>query len=298
VPSYVHELLVQLVRERIELLLWMLRHVAGLPIPEGATCRVVSPDLSAPQPVELRADLVVEICKDGRPVLVVIIEVQLQRDDRKWWTWPQYLTTARAESQCDALVLVVCADRAVARWAAEAIPLGPGSMMRPAVVGPDAVPIVTDPEQAASQIGLAVLSAVAHENEEGGARLFATVVGALQDPRLGIDEEHRRAYTALMVAALSEATQREVETMMERGEIPYLNDFTRRFYEEGRAEGRRDTLRRLREALVRTIAERGWSLDASARARIAQCDDPDRLVRWAARIGRADDLATALMDDA
>ena len=109
-----------------------------------------------------------------------------------------------------------------------------------------------------------------------------------------------------MTAAMNEATRQKVRAMMERGEIPYLNDFTRPFYEEGRQEGRREgialerqrTLRRLRTVLTSLVEARGWTLDARTRARIEACDDPDRLTRWIVRVGQAANLDTALLDDA
>jgi len=60
--------------------------------------------------------------------------------------------------------------------------------------------------------------------------------------------------------------------------------------------GRREVLRALRAELLRTIAERGGSLHLRARARIARCDDLDRLARWLVRAGRGDALATALAE--
>ena len=100
---------------------------------------------------------------------------------------------------------------------------------------------------------------------------------------------------------------------MQRGEIPYLNDFTRPFYEEGRQEGlaeglaqgrregialqRRHMLRRLHTVLTTLVEARGWTLDARTRARIEACDDPDRLARWIVRVGQAADIDTALSDD-
>ena len=45
-----------------------------------------SSDLSDLAPAEYRADLVV-LLVDGKPVLGIVVEVQLHRDDRKPFTW-------------------------------------------------------------------------------------------------------------------------------------------------------------------------------------------------------------------
>lgn len=41
-------------------------------------------------PVEHFVDAVVLLVRGNRPVLDVIVEAQLRRDDRKLYTWPQY----------------------------------------------------------------------------------------------------------------------------------------------------------------------------------------------------------------
>jgi hypothetical protein len=96
---------------------------------------------------------------DGRPVLGVVLELQLRTKKRKRFTWPLYVTGLRARLECNCCVLVVTADPTVARWAAEPIELGPGGKLQPLVLGPDAVPVIADVEQARRAPELAVLSA-------------------------------------------------------------------------------------------------------------------------------------------
>jgi hypothetical protein len=46
-------------------------------------------------------------------VLGIVIEVQLQRDDRKRFTWPVYVAGLRARLECPACLLVVTPSDAV-----------------------------------------------------------------------------------------------------------------------------------------------------------------------------------------
>ena len=84
-------------------------------------------------------------------------------------------------------LLVVAPDPDIAAWCAEPIETGiPGFVLHPPVLGRAAVPIVTDPAEAARRPELAVLSAMAHGESEHGAAIAAAVlpaVGELADDR-------------------------------------------------------------------------------------------------------------------
>jgi len=142
-PSLTHEALLLLFRNRPELAPELLREALGVELPAYTEVRVESADLTEVVPAEYRADLVV-LLVDGKPVLAIAVEVQLARDDRKRFTWPVYVTGLRARFECAAVVLVITPAMDVARWAAEPIKLGPGATFAALVLGPDAVPIITD----------------------------------------------------------------------------------------------------------------------------------------------------------
>src|SRR5262245_3124163 len=98
-PSTTHEALVLLFRNRPELAPELLRDALGVELPAYAEARVESADLTELQPTEYRADLVV-LLVDGKPVLGIIVEVQLQKDERKRFTWPVYASNLRARLEC------------------------------------------------------------------------------------------------------------------------------------------------------------------------------------------------------
>ena len=116
----------------------------GVPLPAFTEARVDSAELTEVVPTQYHADLVV-LLLDGRAVFAIVVEVQLARDPDKRRSWPVYLAGLRARLDCPTALLVVTADEAVATWAGQPIDLGhPGFTLRPLVMGPGSVPIVTD----------------------------------------------------------------------------------------------------------------------------------------------------------
>jgi hypothetical protein len=108
-PSFLHEALVQLFKNRPELAAELLRDVLSLELPVYSEVRVESADLTQLAPTELHADLVV-LLVDGKPVLGIVVEVQLQRDDRKKFTWPLYMMALRARLECNTCVVFSVID--------------------------------------------------------------------------------------------------------------------------------------------------------------------------------------------
>jgi hypothetical protein len=81
-PSQLHDVLVQLFRNRPLLAPELLRDALNMELPQFTEARMDSADLTDVQPAEYRADLVV-LLFDGKPVLGIVIEVQLSPENRK-----------------------------------------------------------------------------------------------------------------------------------------------------------------------------------------------------------------------
>jgi hypothetical protein len=162
-------------------------------------------------PAEYRADLVV-LLVDGKPVFAIIVEAQLSPDERKFFTWPVYVVGIRARFECEAVVLVITPSLEVARWASKPITVGPGNSFRAFVLGPNAVPVITDQVRAQSEPELAVLSVMAHgkgEVEQAVQIALAAVsgVGGIADQDLSV------LYSDLIYAALSEAARKAFQML-------------------------------------------------------------------------------------
>jgi hypothetical protein len=228
VPSFLHEILVELFRNRADLVRELLHSYAGLELGE-VTAETASVDLSQVASTEYRADNVTVFRDKHRvPTLAVVIEIQRWIDVSKLWTWPVYLTAARASFRCPTMLLVIAPDPRVAQWARSAIETGhPGFHLKPIVVSFADVPLVVDPAVAQRNPELGVLSVLAHPTVETAEAALAGI--ALLDPDLS------KLYFDVILAALPELARTTLEAHMERYE--YQSEFARRYVAQGLEQG-------------------------------------------------------------
>lgn len=114
-PSFLHESIVALFRNRPSLAPEVLEDSFAVTLPEYTEIRIEDSNLSEIIPTEYRADLVVLLDND-EPVLAIVVEVQFSRDSKKRMSWPVYLTALRARMNCPSCLLVVCTDESIADW--------------------------------------------------------------------------------------------------------------------------------------------------------------------------------------
>ncbi|MFG1878123.1 hypothetical protein ACGFIV_25045 [Sphaerisporangium sp. NPDC049003] len=271
-PSQEHEALILLFKNRPELAAELLVEALGMPVPGYREARVESGDLTECPPVEYQADAVV-VFSDSDPVLAVVVEVQRGRDKSKRWSWPVYLASVRARMRCPTVLLVVCTDASIAKWCAMPIEMGhPGWRLAPMVVGPGAVPVVTDPAEAVDAPELAVLSAVAH----GGGIEAQPVLEALLAALAVVDVQRARLYADFVLMALPEVARKHMEVLMAVGTYEYQSDFAKKYVAEGKAE-----------AIFIILSGRGIPISAETRSRIVACTDPTQLDAWIQRAATA-----------
>jgi len=234
VPSQLHEALLLLFRNRPELAPELLRDALHQDLPAYTEARIESADLTDIQPAEYRADLVV-LLYDGKPVLGIIVEVQLPEDDDKPYSWPVYVAGLRARIRCPVCLLVVTAHESVARWAARSVELGGGNRFSPLVLGPSGVPVVTDERAALADPELAVLSVMAHGQEPDERRAIQIAIAAMT-ASVGLDPDRAALYLDLVLASLGEAARKALQAM-DPAKYEYQSEFARRWVSQGRAEG-------------------------------------------------------------
>jgi hypothetical protein len=192
-PSQLHEALLALFRNRLTLAPELLRDVLQLQLPPFHDVRAGSADLTDIQPAEYRADLVLLIMKDAAaagnaaPAFGIVVEVQLSADERKRFVWPVYVANLRARLKCPVCLLVVAANERVARWAAQTVEMGGDHRFTPFVLGPSAVPEITDEKRACADPELAVLSAMAH-GRDASIDTSVRIAAAAQRAIAGLDE--------------------------------------------------------------------------------------------------------------
>lgn len=265
-PSQLHEVLLQLFRNRPALAPALLRDALHQELPPYTEARIDSAELNEAQPTEYRADLVV-LLLDGVPVFGIVVEVQLSPDDRKQYVWPVYVTGLRARLECPVCLLVVTADDACARWAAKRIYIGGASYLMPVVLGPSGIPEITDDDVAVAAPELAVLSAMAHGEDEDTEKAVR-IAAAAQRACANLDEEQSKLYRDLIFVSLSEVARRALQAVS-MSKYEYQNDLGMKFFAHGQAEGRAEGNRQGRADLVaRQLTVRFGELDEKVRARL------------------------------
>jgi hypothetical protein len=270
-PSYMHELLLLLFRNRARSAADLLREL-DVQVPEYDDVRIESSDLTHLDSAEYRADLVLFLLQGTRKVLGIVVEVQLGRDEDKRYAWPAYVTNLRARHRCPVCLLVVTVEESMARWAGKSIELGPGNWFRPWVIGPANTPLVTEVRAAEQNVELAVLSACEHgqsDNIELASRVASVAIQASE----GIDAERSRRYLDLILMSISENAREAVQTMDLLG-FEYQSDFARHFIAKGRAEGRAEMVIELLTLRFGRLSE-----DVEARLRDAERSQLDALAK-------------------
>jgi hypothetical protein len=253
-PSHLHEALVALFRNRPTLAPELLRDALQMELPPFAEVRPGSADLTDIQPAEYRADLVLLLMKDAAvsrsaaPAFGIVVEVQLSADERKRFVWPVYVSNLRARLSCPVCLLVVAANERVARWAGETVEMGGDHRFRPFVLGPSAVPEITDEKQACADPELAVLSAMAH-GRDASIDTSVRIAAAAQRAIAGLDEDRSKLYYDLIMNSLNEAARRALQSM-DLTTYKYQSDFARQYHSQGVTEGERTGEQRGRAAVV------------------------------------------------
>jgi Domain of unknown function (DUF4351) len=269
-PSYLHELLILLFRNRCESAPELLR-AFDLSLPEYDEVRVESSDLGDLRPAEYRADLVLILERGARKALGIIVEVQLARDKDKSYVWPAYIANLRARHRCPVCLLVITLDDSVSRWARRPIDLGPGTTCHPWVIGPSNVPAVTELREAEENVELAVLSAIEHGRSTDVALAVRIAFAAIEASKK-IDAERSRLYFDVVMRCLSENVGIALEPYMNSFGIEYESDFARRYVAEGRIEGKAEG--RV-EMVLKLLALRFGSLSDADQARIRSARDAE-----------------------
>jgi hypothetical protein len=291
--STVHEALRDLVRDDPMLCADLLAGIAMIDRRsiDGASCV----DPTVPQNVSpaLSADAVVVLRSAASPVLVVVVEVQLEVDDEKQWSWPLYAASLRREHGCPTAVLAICPREGVANWARTKLVLGPSHSFAPIVLSRAEIPAIEDRTRARERPALAVLAAIAHGNDRA---VGLSVVFAALSAVNSLEEARARVYTSAIWDTLDRVAQRALEVAMSEQTPPVETNFERRMRElfedkwrreseaKGRAEGEaRGRAEGEADALRTVLAARGFVLDAATEARIASCQDLQILRAWIAR---------------
>lgn len=283
-PSAEHELPLEFVRNNPEMTAILLEEAHNVELPDYDTVQTVSGDCADLAPKDYRGDAVVCFAeRGGRNVFAVVFEVQRDSDSRKRFSWPVYHATVRARLECPTALMVMCPNLATAEWARVPIDTGhPEYALKPLVIGPEEVPVVTDPDRARAQPEISALSALAH----GGRRdTGEDVLLAFAESLCVLPADRGPIYHDYVVDGLSKTARAFWETLMTTGTYTFKSEFARYHHDSGYREGE---AKGEANAVLAVLAARGLDVTEEQRRRITSCTDTGLLLRWTKRAVTAD----------
>jgi hypothetical protein len=229
----------------------------------------------------LRADAVV-LLRGMADKLAVVVEVQTSAGDLKGKrrVWPAYLTQARAQHDCPAVLMVFCRDRAIARSCRKAIPTGhPEFVLTPIVIGPDGVPAPGRRGTAAAELAMMAAWAGRADLRDPHVRVRTLRLIA------GLDAETLATYTRIvLIAAPDESSRRALEALMA---TVFKNEFVDKLQAEGQAKGQ---AKGRAQMILQVLAARRIAVPAEIREHVLACTDIAQLDTWGSKAATAQSI--------
>jgi hypothetical protein len=292
-----HEALHRIFREDRELVARTMRHVFHRDVPVPRHVSILDTDFTEARPHMRRGDSVLLaefLVEESEQRYVVLVEAQLAKDDDKERRWPYYIAYLHDKYECPVALLVVCNDPLVARWAREPITIGlPGvtdMTLTASILGPDNLGPITDSDEAAADVGLAVLAAITHSK----SGQISDILEALADALDTVDMSTAEVLADLTMSGLNDTDGQKIWRMlMATATYPYATSLRESFREEGmrqgreqgREEGREEgraqgLLEGQRDAVHQVIEARGFQLTDAQVNLINTRTDLDTLKAW------------------
>lgn len=279
-PDTAHEALHRLFQRSPTLFGRACQRVLGIEGYESYEVSEGNTDATEDRPLVRQMDTVLHLAlADGEQILVV--EAQLKRDKKKRASWPYYIAYLHSRHLCPVMLLVVCNNAAVARWAREPVDLGspqyPCVRMQPAVLGPDNVPAITDLTDASADVEFTVLSALVHSTSERAGE----ILNVLSDAMAKLDVPDAKQLSDLVSAGLASASARtHWRDLVLTKEYPYQSELAEELRAQGEAQGQ---AKGRAAAVIDVLRARGIAVSEDAEERILACTDADVLVAWTQR---------------
>jgi hypothetical protein len=250
----------------------------GIPFDEPVSASLLPTDLTENRPLERRVDTLLRL--DGETSgssFLLAVEAQGRKDSGKIASWTYYLAHLNAKYRIPPVLLVICQDEGTATWANRHVHIGPPQWssltLRPLVLGPHNVPVITDASRAARDVPLATLSAVTHARAPDATAILKALASALKM----LDEDTASIFMELTELGLGTAPAAQTWRNLMAVDLSFFRSETsQRLRAEGRAEGR------ARDVLL-LLDQRGVPVSEVARERIAECRDVDLLAAWFTR---------------
>ncbi|MFI0448128.1 hypothetical protein [Actinomadura sp. 6N118] len=262
-PSNRHDALGALFDERPAFAAEILTDLLRVELPVGAPARVMDGTFNTRPSSDLQADKVIALGPAQDPAHAIIIEFQQEWDARKRDQLPRYAAALWLKLQRPVTLLVICPKDAVASRYAEPIHTKlPGYICQPFVLGPNQIPVITDPSEVAAHPELATLGIGAHGPDRKATEAFTS--GLANNDYAGRYYEHAYGMATTPVKRLLEETMKSSTWIVSP------------FGKEQLAEG-------MQRSLLAQLNARGLEVSAAERERITSCSDADQLEEWVQR---------------
>ncbi|MGC9536828.1 hypothetical protein [Streptomyces sp. UG1] len=286
-----HEGMHRIFQERPEILAPVFG-VLGVPLSAKATVDAVTTDVTETRPLERRIDTVLRIGPSDGEDFLLAVEAQSGKVEGKEWSWAYYIGYLQAKYKLPVLLLVVCQNRATAKWAAGPFDCGTRGWTAlrtyPLVAGPDNLPVITDARTAAKNLPLAVLSALAHARSRDGDAILEAISTALQE-LLDTDPATAKYFFDFLEVTLGKTPAGEKWKAIMSTFVSYFpgrGTVRETAYLEGKVEDRA-------LMILRALEKRGIAVPEEMRERVTSCTDLDTLTAWFDRsltVATAEDL--------
>jgi hypothetical protein len=274
-PSEWHDTVGELIEERPELAVEILRDLMHVDLPPGVPASTASEVFNTRPSQDLVADKVVLAGTAHDVMHAIVVEAQRERLPAKLRQLPRYAMALWLRHECPVDVLVICPDKATAEYYAEPIPIPvpvPHRVFLPRALFPGQVPAFTTPEEVTAHPALAVLSVAYHGRDPAVAEAFVEGMGSLGGKRGLKYYEYGVSMSPRAVCEILEAM------VTSTGWRPVHSEVGKRFWAEGRAEGRAEGER---NTVLMVLKARGLRPTEREQQMIADCTDLDQLQKWA-----------------
>ena len=176
-----HDTLVKLFADRPQLAVEILRELLGVDLPATPLVRRETSTFNTRPSDDIEADLILVLGPPQTPAHAIIVEIQ-QDKSKAPRQLARYAAALWLMLGCDVSVLVICPDRGVADHYAQPIDSGlTGYRLRPLVLGPDGIPAITDPQEAAAHPDLAAMSVMVHGRNRKVIEAFTAALTYMTD---------------------------------------------------------------------------------------------------------------------
>ncbi|MGN9845000.1 hypothetical protein ACTMTI_43445 [Nonomuraea sp. H19] len=211
-----------------------------------------------------------------------IVEVETEMSEQKLRQTVEAAEMLRLETRKPVYVIFITPDPGAGHFTTP-VEIHSGCLtiiMHPVIVGPDRIPVLTDPNQMAADLLTAALSVMAHGHLPKVAEAFIKLLTDLPDD----DAASLFGYTIDMAAPQARRLLEETVTIYIPEHSPWAQNLYRKGQAAGREEGREEGRAAGEAASVLAVLRfRGIDVPPDRQQRITTCTDPALLEVWLRR---------------